>query len=145
MSRGFSPQCVVKPGEEVDKLCSLDSHRPERPDQVYVYVKNLGAVSVKNLVNFLLGKPHADTSEQLHWLVSVFRQEPANKFITRPGASSFFHRTPTCVSQLENTGGVLQLLRGIYQSVQFGYFGLPTGNLQTVLLAHLLTHFYYYS
>ena len=62
----------------------------------------------------------------MRWLNSVFRKDPASRFLSRPRSNAFFERSPETCLELQSTGGLLEAIRGLFQTVQirFGRLGL---------------------
>ena len=62
----------------------------------------------------------------MRWLNSVYRKDPASRFHSRPRSNAFFERTPSTSLQLQSTAGLLEAIRGVFQTLQirFGRLGL---------------------
>lgn len=62
----------------------------------------------------------------IRWLNSVYRKDPSTRFASQPRSNAFFDRTPSTCLGLQSTAGLLEAIRGVFQSVQirFGRLGL---------------------
>ncbi|KAI9666996.1 MAG: hypothetical protein M1829_005603 [Trizodia sp. TS-e1964] len=141
VSQGWSPQEVIPNQEERTTTVDLPSHRPDKPNQVEITIRNNGPISIKGLVAFLraskLGKnPMGDKEVEpsLKWLNALFRQDPASRFVTRPNANAYFERSKDTTFELRSTGGVLEAIRGVFQTVQIRFQRL-TLNVDTATTA----------
>lgn len=133
MSTAWSPRELVRIGESVSTTLELEGHSSEKPNQVEILIRNNGLLDIKALVQYIqggrveldyMGNP---TIEPLiRWLNSVFRKDPASRFVSRPRSNAFFERTPSTCLELQSTAGLLEAIRGVFQTVQirFGRLGL---------------------
>lgn len=70
----------------------------------------------------------------LKWLNAVYRKDPAARFVTRPNANAYFQRSPDTTMELLSTAGVLEAIRGMFQTVQLR-FSRITLNVDTATTA----------
>lgn len=134
VSIAFSHQDRVPTGESVSTTIELQGHTSERHNQVEISIRNRGTLDIKFLVNYIQnGSIELDYTCNpkmellMNWLNTLFRKDPASRFTTWRGSSAYFDRTPSTTMTLEkSTGGVLEALRGIFQTCQirFGVLGI---------------------
>ena len=126
VSVGWTPDKLMESGEERVTTLDLPGHCAERPNQVDVIVRSSGTLNVRKLVEYIKAgsvdlTSVTDTAVEdcFKALNALYRQDPASRMITRPRYSAFFERAPGLTMPLQSTGGVLEALRGVHQSVQF--------------------------
>lgn len=132
VSLGWSPSEIVPVGQSVSTTIDMDTHTLERPNQVDIAIRNNGLLNIRYLVEYLQQSIEPDyvtnirIEQLIKFLNTLFRQDPASRFFTRPKSNAFFHRTRETTLRLKSTGGVLEALRGFSQTVQirFGHIGL---------------------
>ena len=122
-------------------IVDLPGSKPERPNQVEIAVMNTGTVNILALVRYIMEKRieldpmgNKEIEPALKWLNAVYRQDPASRWVTRPGGSAYYDRAPGTYMPLRSTADVLEAVRGIYQSVQIR-FGKLTINVDTATTA----------
>ncbi|KAI9878840.1 MAG: hypothetical protein M1830_010363 [Pleopsidium flavum] len=133
VSLAWSPIELIAIGETVSTTVDLEGHSVQKPNQVEITIRNNGALDIKALVDYIQGG-HIEldymgnqTIEPLmKWLNAIFRKDPASKLITRSKSNAYFERTPSAMKTLSSTGGMLEALRGTFQTAQirFGRVGL---------------------
>ena len=131
VSLGWSPDLLMPNGESRSTTIDLDDHTAIKPNQVDIHVRCNGPLNIRGLVNYLMSgtsglMAHDDPSIEdcFKMLNALFRQDPASRFITRPRSSAFFQRSPGLMMTLQSTGGILEALRGMYQSVAVSFNSL---------------------
>jgi hypothetical protein len=138
VSLGFSPKMLFPVGESRTTTIKMGERKDKTPNEVEIAIKNKGPMNIGLLVNLLqtrnlglnpMGNSLIET--MLKWLNCVYREDPVNRMITRPNSSAFFQRSNGTSIPLESTGGVLEGVRGLYQSMQYR-FGKLTMNVDTV-------------
>ncbi|KAI9783515.1 MAG: hypothetical protein M1839_003685 [Geoglossum umbratile] len=141
VSLGWSPDEIVKIGETRTAIIDLPGGRPGRINQIEISVRCTGTLNIAQLVQSLRGgaiplDPMGDTSLEgpLKWLGALFRKDPASRFVTRPNTNAYFDRSPGTSVSLQSTNGVLEALRGMFQTVQIR-FGKLTVNVDTATTA----------
>ncbi|KAI9774689.1 MAG: hypothetical protein M1840_002938 [Geoglossum simile] len=141
VSLGWSPDEIVKVGGTKTALIDLPGGRPGRINQVEMSVRCTGTLNIAQLVQCLRGgavplDPMGDPLLEscLKWLGALFRKDPASRFVTRPNANAYFDRSPGTFVSLQSTNGVLEALRGMFQTVQIR-FGRLTLNVDTATTA----------
>lgn len=141
VSLGWSARRIAPEGKENTAMIDLPGHKPERPNQVEISLRCTGHLSIVALVNYIMrgsielnpmGNPVIEPL--LRWLNAVYREDPASRWVTRPNANAYYDRTPDTSMALRSTGGVLEALRGVYQTVQLR-FGRLTVNVDTATTA----------
>ena len=141
VSLGWSTDLLMPIGESRTAFLDLDGCTAEKPNQVEVSIRNVGALNIKKFVHYITtskssgvhsGDPEIeDTFKALN---AIYRQDPASRFITRPKSTAFFVRTPSLGLTLQSTGGVLEALRGAFQAVSYS-FGQLSLNVDVVCSA----------
>ena len=141
VSLGWTTKLLMPVSESRSSTIDLPGHVAERPNQVEVTVRNLGPLNVRALVAYLQSSnsgtsSHGSTTVEdcFKALNAIYRQDPASRFITRRHSSAFFQRSPSLMMTLQSTGGILEALRGAFQSVNF-LFGRLTINVDVVTSA----------
>ena len=106
-----------------------------------ISLRNQGCLDIRKLVAYLTGQKidldpasNKDIEPILKWLNAVYRQDPASRWTTRPNTNAYFDRTPGTFMSLRSTAGVLEAIRGIFQTVQIR-FGRLTINVDTATTA----------
>jgi Argonaute linker 1 domain len=137
VSLGWSPDEIVNVGETKTAIIDLPGGRPGRINQVEISIRCTGTLNIAQLVQRLragaapldpMGDPLLESC--LKWLGALFRKDPASRFVTRPNANAYFDRSPGTFMSLQSTNGVLEALRGMFQTVQIR-FGRLTLNVDT--------------
>jgi len=129
----WSPREIVPVGDSVSTTIELQGHCPERPNQVEIAIRNNGLLDIKSLVQYVQGEnveldymTNSTIEPLMRWLNAVFRKDAASRFVCGPRSNSFFERTPSTCLELQSTAGLLEAIRGVFQTVQirFGRLGL---------------------
>ena len=114
---------------------------PDKPNQVDISILNTGLVNILALVKYVMEHKieldpmgNRDIEPTLKWLNAVYRQNPASRWTTRPNSSAYYDRSPGTYVPLRSTAGVLEAVRGIFQTVQLR-FGRLTINVDTATTA----------
>jgi len=157
VSLGWSPKELLSIGPNVSTTIDLEGHSVQRPNQVEVTIRNNGTLDVKALVDYIQGgnveldyMSNPRIEPLMKWINALFRKDPACRFVTRPRSNAYFERTLSTMMTLQSTGGILEALRGIFQTVQirFGRLCLSVDTATTafftpdkslVQMAHALT------
>jgi eukaryotic translation initiation factor 2C len=132
----------------------MEGHREDKPNVIEVSVRNKGTLCIRKLVEHLtlgnsgITSKDPDIVECFRFLNAVYRKDPASKWMTRPKSSAFYTRGAGLSQIIQSTGGILEAVRGIFQSVsfQFGHlclnvdtsctaFYVPDLNFATKILA----------
>ena len=140
VSVGWTNDQLCPVTQTLDTMIDLPGHSTERHNQVHLKIRNSGTVNIRALVNWLrsgdglISNVDSNVEDAIKYLNATYRQDPASRWITRPKTSSFFHRSPSLTLSLASTGGVLEAIRGIHQTIQvaFGHLSL---NVDTVCAA----------
>ena len=123
VSLGWSPKELFPVGKARSTAISLGARRDGKPNEVEVNIRNAGMLDIRGLVNYLkngridlnpTGNPRLEN--MLKWLSALFRDDPARRMVSRPNNNAFFQRSRETSMALASTGGVLEALRGKYQS-----------------------------
>jgi hypothetical protein len=137
-SLGFSPELLVPIGEIQRTVISVGERKDKKPNEVEVAMKNKGPMNIGILVNRLQNRSlgmdpmgNTEVESMLKWLNCVYRDDPMKRMTTRPNNNAFFNRSKGTSTPLESTGGVLEAVRGIHQTMQYR-FGQLTLNVDTV-------------
>lgn len=137
VSLGFSPTVLMPVGESRSTTISLGERRDGKPNEVEIEVRNVGPLDIIGFLKYLkigrfdlnpMGKPILEVI--LKYLNALFREGPARRMISRPNSNAFFQRSRETSMALGSTGGVLEALRGIYQTVLLRFSRL-TVNVDT--------------
>lgn len=138
---GWSTTQLMATNTQSVTTVDLDGSTSEKPNQVEVVVRATGALHIKALVDYMSGgkidlDPMGNRTIEplLKWLNSVYRQDPASRWVTRPNASAYYDRAEGTYQSLRSTANVLEAVRGIYQTVQIR-FGKLTVNVDTATTA----------
>lgn len=122
VSIGFSPTELFPVGEARSTAISLGARRDGKPNEVEVKIRNVGALDIRALVNYLQNgridlNPSGNPSleNMFKWLNALFRDDPARRMVSRPNSNAFFQRSTETSMILASTGGVLEALRGKFQ------------------------------
>ena len=140
VSLGWSVNPLVPVEKEKCTTIDLPGHKPEKPNQVDISLRCTGPISIVTLVQYMNGatdlNPMGNPAIEplLKWLNAVYRQDPASRWVTRPNANAYYDRTPETSMPLKSTGGVLEAIRGVYQTMQIR-FGRLTMNVDTATTA----------
>jgi hypothetical protein len=128
-------------GKDNSALIDLPGHKPERPNQVHINLRCTGTLNIATLVQYIMSgaietNPMGNKTIEplLKWLNAVYRQDPASRWVSRPNASAYYDRTPETSMALKSTGGILEALRGVFQTVQLR-FGRLTMDVDTTTTA----------
>lgn len=133
VSTAWSPRELVEVGETVSTTIELEGHSPERPNQIDIAIRNNGLLNIRSLVEYVQDRKveldymaNSGIEPLMRWLNAVFRKDPASRFVCRPRSNAFFERTPSTCLELQSTAGLLEAIRGVFQTVQirFGRLGL---------------------
>jgi hypothetical protein len=115
-------------GDARSTAISLGARRDGKPNEVEINIRNVGPLDIRSLVNYLkncridlnpAGNPSLENA--FKWLQALLRDDPARRLISRANSNAFFQRTKETSMALASTGGVLEALRGIYQTVQLRF------------------------
>lgn len=143
---GWSPENLIPDSnEEKHAIVNLPGHTNEKPNQVEVAMRNVGHIKVSKMVDFIakgnVGLACKDVAVEdcFKALNCLFRDDPSQRFLTVDKSSAYFIRTPGLVHRLESTGGVLEAIRGVYQSVS-NAFGRPSLTIDTKTIAMFVPH-----
>ncbi|KAI9714677.1 MAG: hypothetical protein M1812_006342 [Candelaria pacifica] len=141
VSRGWSPKEFVSEGETKSTRIELEGHRPDKPNQIDVAIRNNGPLNIGLFVQYMRGQlidldPMGNLAIEpvLKWLNAIYRKDPASRFVTRPNTNAYFQRSPDTTMELTSTAGVLEAVRGMFQTVQLR-FGRITLNVDTATTA----------
>ncbi|KAI9821210.1 MAG: hypothetical protein M1827_003944 [Pycnora praestabilis] len=143
VSLGWSPKEFVPVGKECTTTIDLPGHTSEKPNQIQIAIRNNGPLDIGALVTYMKEgridlNPMGDATIEplLKWLNAVFRKDPASRegWVTRPNANAYFERSRDTMMELRSTGGVLEALRGVFQTIQLR-FGKVTLNVDTATTA----------
>ena len=128
-------------GSTNSALIDLPGHKAEKPNQVELMLRCSGILSIVALVDYIRKQqitldPMGNKAIEplLKWLNAVYREDPAARWVSRPNCSAYYDRTTHTMQPLRSTGGVLEALRGVYQTVQLR-FGRLTINVDTATTA----------
>ena len=139
---GWSPDMIMAVGESRSTTIDLPGHLPGRPNQVDVTMRNSGNLNVRKLVEYIKQGSNNLTvatdpaiEDCFKALNALYRQDPASRMITRPRSTAFFERAPGLMLPLQSTGGILEALRGIHQTIAF-CCGKLTINVDVVVSAY---------
>ncbi len=132
VSWAWSPRELVPLGQTLSTTIDLEGHTLDRPNQVEITIRNTGILDIRALVDYVQSGPEPDYMSNpkieplMKWLNAVYRKDPSERFFTRPRGSAFFDRNGSTTMGLQSTAGMLEAIRGIYQTVQirFGRLGL---------------------
>ena len=136
VSFGWSTEELFPEGEERQSVVDLPGHTSAKPNQVEVAIRRHGKLNIAQAVDYLqaggagLNSGVAGVDDVFKALNALFREDPAQRFITFPKSTAYFARTQGLCQPLGSTGGVLEAMRGIYQAVSFG-FGKLSLNIDT--------------
>ena len=153
----WSPRELIPVGDTVTTIVDLYGHTQQKPNQVEVSIRNIGLLDIKSLVSYIQGgnvelnyMGNSTIEPLMRWLGALFHKDPASRFFSRPRSNAYFERAVSTTLSLRSTAGVLEALRGVFQTAQirFGRLGLcvdtttaafftPDKNL--IELAHALT------
>ena len=141
VSTGWSPEDLI-PGAEGERtsMVNLPNHTAEKPNQVEVAIRKAGILKIAKLVDFIdrgyVGQVSQDPEIEdcFRALNCLFRDDPQSRFITVDKSSAYFIRTLSLVQRLDSTGGVLEAIRGVFQSVS-NAFGRPGLTIDTKTIA----------
>ncbi|KAI9783161.1 MAG: hypothetical protein M1816_001483 [Peltula sp. TS41687] len=141
VSLGWSTTELLPINETRSTMIDLPGSTPDRPNEVEIQFRNVGTVNILALVKYIMEKRieldpmgNKEIEPTLKWLNAVYRQDPASKWVTRPGGSAYYDRAPGTFMSLRSTADVLEAVRGIYQTVQLR-FGKLTINVDTATTA----------
>ena len=141
VSLGWSTDLLMPIGESRTAFVDQDGHTAEKPNQVEVSMRNAGALDIKKLVNYITTSKSSgvhssdpEIEDIFKALNAIYRQDLASRFITRPKSTAFFVREPSLSLTLQSTGGVLEALRGAFQTVSYS-FGHLSLNVDVVCSA----------
>ena len=128
VASGWSTDLLMPKSETRTARFDLDGHSNEKPNQVEVSLRNMGSLNIKDFVKYLRSSGSTgvtsgfkDIDDVFRALNAVYRQDPASRFITRPKSTAFFQRSPNLSLILQSTGGILEALRGAYQTVSYSF------------------------
>ncbi|KAI9798769.1 MAG: hypothetical protein M1833_004599 [Piccolia ochrophora] len=137
----FDATEIVPVGETRNTTIPLPGSTQERPNEVDVAIRNTGKLNIWALVKYLQSgnidldpMGNRDIEPLLKWINATYRQDPASRWVTRPNANAYYDRTRETSMQLQSTAGVLEAIRGIFQTVQIR-FGKLTLNVDTATTA----------
>ena len=136
VSFGWSTEELFTDAEQKSALVDLPGHTNDRPNQVEVTTRRAGKLNIRELVNYLqsgragLASGKDEVDHVFKALNALFRDDAAKRFITFPKSTAYFSRIDSLCKPLQSTGGVLEAMRGIFQSVAFG-FGRLALNIDT--------------
>ena len=138
VSIGWSTEKLIEGPDATENkaVVELPGHTNERPNQVEITLRNAGKLNIRELVRYLesggagLASGKQAVDDVFRAFNALFRDEPSQRFITYPKSTAYFSRTDTLCMPLRSTAGVLEALRGIYQTVAFG-FGRLALNIDT--------------
>lgn len=136
ISIGWSTEDLIPDNKERTAMIDLPGHTKERPNQVEVAMRKSGKLNIRDLVSFLqsgsagLVSGRQDIDEVFKALNALFRDDPSQRLITFPKSTAYFSRIDSLCKPLGSTAGVLEAMRGIHQSVSFG-FGRLALNIDT--------------
>ena len=138
VSLGWSPKEIIPVEGTRSATIDLEGHSSEKPNQVEIAIRNSGSLKIKNLVNHVQSGSKVSNDPAVEDCFkafnAVYRQDPAERFITRPKGQGYFSRSPELTMSLKSTAGVLEALRGMHQSVGLS-FGRITLNVDTLVTA----------
>ena len=133
---GWSTDELLENGKEKTAMVDLPGHTLERPNQVEVSIRGASKLDIMGLVKYLesglagLVSGKAAIDGVFNAFNALFREEPSKRFITYPKSTAYFSRIEGLCKPLDSTGGVLEAMRGIHQTVAFG-FGRLSLNIDT--------------
>ena len=141
VSSGWTSRLLMPVGETRTTMIDLEGHSSAHPNQVEVAVRNSGRLNIRELVDYLK-KGHSGTMSHgspavrdcFNALNSIYRHDPAARFIARRNSSAFFVRARGLTSTLQSTGGVLEALRGLFQAISYT-FGALSLNVDVITSA----------
>ena len=143
VSIGWSTEAICEQGSVHKSVVDLPGHTNDRPNQVEIKIRNTGPIKVRRLVEFVrglslggqIGPPQDRAVNDCFKAISaVYRKDAAKKFLSFPKSSAFFTGSPELSMVLQSTGGILEAIRGIYQSLSFN-FGKLSLNVDTACTA----------
>ncbi|MCJ1420408.1 hypothetical protein MMC32_006765 [Xylographa parallela] len=141
VSLGWSTDLLMPIGDSRTVFLDLNGHTAEKPNQVEVSMRNTGALNIKKFVDYIttsksfgIQSSDPEIEDTFKALNAIYRQDPASRFITRPKSTAFFVRAPSLSLVLQSTGGVLEALRGAFQTVSYA-FGHLSLNVDVVCSA----------
>ena len=128
VSTGWSATELFPVGEYRDHMVILPGHTEEKPNQVEIRVRNSGKLNIRELVAYLensglagIATKNPDINDCFRAINALYRQDAAARFLSHPKSSAFFIRTPGLRLLLQSTGGILEALRGVFQTVSFAF------------------------
>jgi eukaryotic translation initiation factor 2C len=138
VSRGYSPNLFIPPNEERSTIITVGPPRRDGiTNTVEVTMRNSGALNMKGVVDqTLAGHSSLDISGTdmdlpMQWLNTIFRKDPSSRMVTRPNSQAYFERNPATALILQSTGGMLQAVKGLFQTVQVRWFNRICLNVDT--------------
>ena len=136
VSLGWSTEELLQGDEEQSTVINLPGHSDDKPNQIELTLEKTGKLNVRKLVEYLesglagLVSGHSDVDNVFKALNALFRDDPSKRLITFPKSSAYFSRVDTLCQPLTSTAGILEAMRGIHQSISFG-FGRLALNIDT--------------
>ena len=136
VSLAWSTEELLQGDEEQSTVIDLPGHSIDRPNQIEITLKKTGKLNIRKLVEYLesglagLVSGNLDVDDVFKALNALFRDDPSKRLITFPKSSAYFSRVDTLCQPLASTAGVLEAMRGIHQSISFG-FGRLALNIDT--------------
>ena len=141
VATGWTTRLLMPVGETRTTVIDLEGHSSTRPNQVEVAIRNSGCLNLRKFVDYLksgqLGTMYhvsPTIRDCLNALNSAYRQDPAIRFISTRNSSAFFVRAAGLTTTLQSTGGVLEALRGLFQTVDYT-FGVLSLNVDVITSA----------
>ena len=140
VSLGWSRTELCPVGSERNATIQMPGHTAEKPNEVEIKIRNTGLLKIHRLVSYLesgragLATNDPEVDNCFKALSAVYRKDAARKFLSYPKSSAFFIRSPELSTVLHSTGGMLEAIRGIHQSLSFN-FGRLSLNVDTACTA----------
>jgi hypothetical protein len=137
VSKGWSPKSLFE-RPNVTKEIDMGKRRDGGKNTIVVTISKSKILDIRGFVGWLRSGQyvlnpygHQKMEDILKWLQATFRKEPAARFATKPNGNAYFARSPETSMALRSTNGVLEALRGVFQTMQIR-FGRLTLNVVSI-------------
>lgn len=138
-----SPKELLPINESRTTVLNMGKRRDGRPNDIQIRITNRGKVDVRGLVHALrsgdlpanpMGGP---LEAALKWIQALLRKFPSSQMVSKPNSTSYFH-SDLPKTTLKSTGGVLEALRGIFQTPQMRFHRLTVNVDTAVSSSHIV-------
>jgi hypothetical protein len=137
VSKGWSPKSLFESPSETKEI-DMGKRRDGGKNTIVVTISKSKILDIRGFVGWLRSGQyvlnpygHQKMEDILKWLQATFRKEPAARFATKPNGNAYFARSPETSMALRSTNGVLEALRGVFQTMQIR-FGRLTLNVVSI-------------